>query len=99
MSKLKMLSETVHVVDCFDLDDFIGKVTGHAFECCACEEWGNDSDHTFHVDREIDKHDKKAWSEFKKTGGYNTYALRSILQGLCNEDHIPAGKYLISVCW
>lgn len=96
---LKLVTETIHKVDSYDLEEFIEKVTGHTYEIVASEEWSNDSQHRFTVEAKLDKWNKEDWNTFKATGEAECYRLRAILNGLCADGHIPAGNYLVTVCW
>ena len=69
------------------------------YEIVADEEWNNDSDYTFSVERkELDQWQAKDIDGLK-TNGTAQYGLPSILADLCNNGHIEPGEYLISVCW
>lgn len=95
--KLKVRTETTHSVEYYDLQTFIEKVTGHKYEIVPYEEWGNDSQHRFFVDGILDS--GEGWKAFKNEGKEVPYLLHSILNGLCQDGHIPAGIYLVCVCW
>lgn len=99
MPKLKKTTETVHNVEVDDLESFIKAVTGHRFECVPNEEWSNDSQHRFAIEGALDDYERKNWELFKSTGKPELFMLRTVLEGLCVEGHIPAGTYLINVCW
>lgn len=104
MPKLKSVTEsvteTVIKVDYSDLDTFIQEVTGQQnYECIADQEWSNDSEHRFTVTGELSRYDRNQWEVFKSKGHSSGYMLRTILDGLCAEKLIPAGIYLVKVCW
>lgn len=97
--KLKSTTETVIRVEYYDLDSFIQEITGqHDFECVANMEWSNDSEHRFNVNGKLGQLDLDDWNNFK-AGQYENYRVRTILNGLCADKHIPAGTYLIRVSW
>jgi len=98
--KLKCTTETIIRVEYSDLDKFIQEITGQKdYECVPSEEWGNDSSHRFTVDGDLSKFDLKDWNKFKAGGEDHSYKLRLILDGMCADKHIPAGIYLVRVCW
>lgn len=100
MTTLKSTTETVIRVDYYDLDSFIREITGQkGYSCVADEEWGNDSEHRLKVDCDMVEYDLKNWEAFKIGACNKYYMLRTILNGLCFDGHIPAGTYLIRVCW
>jgi hypothetical protein len=99
---LKYETQTVRKVDSDDIDELINNAIPNLdppFECVACEEWNNDSEHTFTVTNMPEKWDKKEVKEIKATGRWGNYKLGAILNVLCEEGQIEPGEYLISVCW
>lgn len=93
-------TKTVHEIGYKKLDDFIKSVTGQEYECVCAEEWSNDSEHHFVVTGKLDNYDREEWNQFRALGGKDSsFILGAILNGLCEEGHLPAGDYLISVCW
>ena len=97
--ELKVKTETIHSVECRDLESFIKEVTGHDYAPVPYEEWGNDSQHRFKVDGIMTNYMLEDWNTFKTSGQSENYLLRTILNGLCADGHIPAGIYLVCVCW
>jgi len=85
-------------VDFEVLEEFILDETGQSYDMVSGEEWGNDSQHQMIIDGKLD-YEKPAWESFKTKGMHRSYLLRIILDGLCSEGKIPAGTYLITVCW
>lgn len=57
--KLKVKTETVHVVEVNDLEQFIHETTGHTYEIVPNEEWGNDEQHRFNIDGKLEGYKKK----------------------------------------
>jgi hypothetical protein len=96
---LECNEEIIRSVDYYTLDQYIKKVTGHDYDCVGSEEWGNDSQHRFNVRTITAKYELKEWKKFKKSGTKEGFMLRIILYGLCTDGFIPAGMYLITVCW
>lgn len=92
---LKYTQEVLICVEYRDLERFILEETGHEYEVIANEEFKNDSVQRYRVEA----FKSSDWEEFKSTGEQKLFRLRDILNGLCAEDKIPAGKYLVSVCW
>ena len=92
---LHLRLETTYRCDYNALDIFVKEVTGHDFSSWETEEWSRDSYNRFVVNGELDKHDKKVWENFKKSGKNELYTLRAILNGLANEGRIQTGIYLI----
>jgi hypothetical protein len=99
LPQLKMKIVTRHEVNYNDLDEFVTTFYGQEFMFSAVEEAGNDSSHTFCVEKEeIDEYDQNKLDEFRRTGR-GQYLTSTILTDLCNGDLIPEGDYLINVCW
>ncbi len=96
---LKVRTETTRVVDYKDLDAFIRHHTGRDYNCVADEEWGNDSQHSFTVAPLKADYNRRDWDAFKAGTRGEGYMLGTILDGLCSEGKLPAGNYLVEVCW
>ena len=62
-------------------------------------ECANDSSHEFTVDKHCnDQLEIDMISTFRETGK-GLYLASIILDDLCDSDLIPAGNYIINVCW
>lgn len=98
---LKVKTETFHTVDYNDLEVFIKETTGQTYEVACGEEWGNDSQHRVRVDGVLATWEQKNWDKFKASGELDqeSFLLRAIMNGLCSEGKLPAGTYLVDVCW
>lgn len=64
----------------------------------AVQECGNDSAHAFNVNGHLTEYDKKQLAKWEK-GEFVHYSNRVILNALCFHGLIPAGEYLVKVCW
>jgi len=74
----------------------------HAYEFCAVQKCGNDSVHLFAgVIDAIDDEDyyEKSICQFLKDGTPGELTNYEVLCLLCRRDLIPAGDYLVHVCW
>jgi len=82
-----------------ELEKLVKEKLGYKNYCfVAVEECGNDSDHQFDVDGEIDDFDLediKSWEE----GKFVNYSNGIILNKLCADGHIEKGDYVVTVCW
>jgi|ERR1035437_137067 hypothetical protein len=100
---MKTKTKTVIEVDYHDLNEEIAKflkskdlpIGADGFECVVEEEWGNDSDHAFTLEKE--QPDEYDMVKMKK-GNYQ-YKVGSILNWMCAEGVLAAGEYLVTVCW
>ncbi len=99
---LKIETETVHIVDCFDLDRFLTKrfEFEEAYEFVAAEVMGNDSVKSLNVNkRELGSWDNKDLETMISTKKWKKYETVLLLCYLCKLDEIPEGRYMIEVCW
>ncbi len=93
---LKTRIETTHAVNYNDLDKFIRHHTGQRdYECVPLQEWGNDSHHSFTVEPIKSDYNRRDWDAFKAGTHDGSYILGVILDGLCSEGKLAAGKYLV----
>lgn len=99
MTTLNMKTETVHTVDYGDLDEFIAASYGlDTFE--GTLESPNDSTHRFTVsDKSLDEYAIEDVKGFIERKSCEHYSLGDILDDLCVKGLIPAGTYLVEVCW
>ena len=97
--QLKVEKQLVLKVDDDTLEKFIKKVTGKDFEFVADQECGNDSQHEFDVDGELDQYDKETMDEFFEDGVNHGYIVLPLLNWLAKERYIDKKTYLVSVCW
>jgi hypothetical protein len=101
MQTLKLTTVTVHEVGYTDLEVFVQAQYPGAreYSFVADQECGNDSDHTFSVEAApLDAYDRGRVDEFA-AGKHRSYLTGAILNDLCHRGLIPAGTYLVKVCW
>lgn len=106
IEETKKLTSTVfktkpfYTIDYGDFEKFICQVFGvKKFEFVADQEMSNDSCKTFNVQsEELDEWEKKSLENFQKTGR-ESFISQVLLTHLCHQGIIPAGNYLINVCW
>lgn len=96
---LKCKTETVNVVEVDDLERFIRETTGHAYEIVPNEEWGNDEQHRFEIDGQLEDSNLEDWKAFKYDGEQHQYRTQTILNGLCKDGYLLPGTYVINVSW
>jgi hypothetical protein len=101
---LKMKEVKRYEVDYSDLSDFVTEVYGIAkdslgrgYNFAATEECGNDVSIPFNVEPEPFNPKWDDVEQFKEKGfGISNY---SIMNDLCHKGWIPAGSYIVHVCW
>ena len=94
-----MRTKTVIEMDYDELEDLIRGEFGHEFSVASDLEIGNDSAKTFIFKPEvIDEYDQNKIDGFKKSGK-GSYLLRILMQDLVNREVLPAGNYVIEICW
>jgi hypothetical protein len=96
---LHVESETIHRVEHNELEKFIEDVTGHSFDIISCEECNNPWQRRYDVTGKLSEYEQKEWNLFKDIGKPNLFMLRTILNGLAAEGHIPKQIYLVTVSW
>lgn len=71
------------------------------FSVVAMEEWNNDSDHLFRMERKpLDKWERRDLDEWRaRPLGFFRYRLHTILQDMVNNGYLEEGNHLIAVCW
>ena len=98
---LNFNTETVHQVASRELEKFVSahyNLSGR-WSFVADQECGNDSSHTFNVEKEeLDEYDAEKIAELK-AGKNPSFVTQALLTDFCNQDLIPEGKYIINVCW
>lgn len=102
MNLLTGKSLTVKVVDYHTVDKVINEEfpsLSQSYECLAEEEWGNDSEHLFYIDGELDERDQKDVEETIRTGKTKMYRTQTLLNYLCSQGKIDKGDYLIRISW
>lgn len=93
-------------IDYYDLDLLITEYfTGHVppmpkgismYECACYEEWCNDSQHSFTVEKEqADEDDIEA----AKQGKWRHFSTRTLLNQMCYDEVIPECELIVSVSW
>lgn len=98
--QLKVKTETTHFVDYRDFDAFVQHHTGRKdYESVPLQEWSNDSDKVFNVGGTPNKFDKRDFEAFKAGTHDGAWLAQTILNALCAEGKLPAGKYTIRVSW
>lgn len=96
--KLRIEKYEVMRVNSYDLEEFIKDVTGQDFEFVADQEAGNDTQHEFDVDGDLEDYDEERVDEFLE-GEYGSHLTRPLLNWLAKNGHIEKGTYLVGVCW
>lgn len=86
-------------MDYEDINSYIEEITGYKYNVVENEDLGNYTNHRVLVSKKLNDFDSKQWFRFKNTGKQESYMLQTILNGLCSENKIEAGEYLISVYW
>jgi hypothetical protein len=94
--KLKSITDITHTIKYNDMIEFIHLVSGQEYDCLIIEEWNNDIELNYNVERTIEEYDLEAWNSFKTGDKEQEYSFHSILNGLCSEKLIPFGKYVIT---
>ena len=99
MDELKVKLEQYHVVDYGDLEDYLAKqLNKPGIRLC---DVNNDSDYVIDCPSNYvwDEFDKEDFEEAKKDKDIDIRSLQLYMQKLVDECQIPAGKYLVKVCW
>lgn len=81
-----------------DLESFILEETGQEYDIPPNEECGNDTYLKFNVSDVANTYSLNQWEAFKAGKG-SSFMLSYILHGLCVENKIQPGEYLIQVSW
>ena len=97
--RLDRKTELIHTVDYGELERFFESVYKIEFEFVADQECGNDSTHRFRPTGEMCSYDKEHIKEWIDSGGINCYMTPSLLDDCVRQKLIPAGTYLVEVCW
>jgi predicted DNA-binding WGR domain protein len=92
-------TELIHIVDYGELERFFESVYKMSFEFVADQECLNDSTHRFCPTGELSKYDKGSIEEWIKSEGLKCYMTPSLLDDCVRQKLIPAGTYLVEVCW
>jgi len=95
---MNITTKTVHEVSYSDLEELIKQTYGQEFSVPADQEIGNDSSINYDNMTKGNDYDREAVMDFAATGQHE-YILAEILQDLVEQDLIPEGNYLISICW
>jgi len=82
-----------------DLEEEIKERYNVELELVACEEWHNDTDHSYNnLTGEIKSYDQDIYDDVMN--GQTSYGTtRFYLQRLIKDGHFPPGNYLVRVCW
>jgi len=95
---LKLQSQTVNLVEYYDLDRFITQAYDLKKPCevVPTEELSRGGYKLFDVEATpLDEHEQRQL-ETLKTEGYCEYGTGVVLQNLCHKGWIEPGKYLVS---
>ena len=96
---LTIKTETIHKVDYHDIQQFIAATYGLT-EFCAIGESENDSVHEYNVtSKDGDEYDAKRLDEILADKYCTHWELGIVLDDLCRKGLLPAGNYLVDVCW
>src|SRR4051812_37358556 len=100
---VKVVTKTIIDLDYRDvhkLEQLIKEYYVHEYEIVPQEEWSNDSEHTIDVSKkeEMDEYDAGDIEDFKKSGD-GGYMIHRLMQDMVNNDVIPAGEYVLNICW
>jgi hypothetical protein len=89
---------TYHSVDSYALAKFIADYYDLGnFD--ATLESSNDTTHDITVSGNLDKWEEDDLKEILEMKGCEYYKLGVVLNDLCRKDVIPAGEWLVRVCW
>lgn len=93
-----MKTKTVIEIDYNELNELVKGKLGYKKYRFGDDGVANDSIHSFEIDGKLDDYQIKECAEY--AAGTNEYCSDdTVLNKLCAEGHIPAGEYLVSVCW
>lgn len=96
---LKVETKLTHFVESSDLEDFFNSVYGvEGFNFVADQECGNDSSHSFNPDGYLDEYDQEDIENWISKG-YGHYMSSRLLNDCVRQRLIPAGVYIVGVCW
>lgn len=98
---MKYTTETLHCVGYRDLELAISEFYGLPYSVICALEASNDTEHRVRVSGgdlgTWDEDDLKKWQESEAEGDSPHPA--TVMKGMVNAGLIPAGTYLIDVCW
>jgi hypothetical protein len=93
-------SETYLVADYWDIEKLIKEVYGRDYHLPMCEEKNNDSYMIFDVEPDFKNGDSDVEDLEKfKNGEEIMYRTDIILNDMCRQGKLAAGRYLIRICW
>ncbi len=93
-------TELVHIVDYGNWEKFVTSVYQTPFEFVSDQECSNDSSHRFRPNGEMCDYDKQDIEDWIKSEGMSgSYMTHRLLDDCVRQRLIPAGIYLIEVCW
>ena len=94
---------SINRVDAFALEDCVQSHFGQDFSFQADEDGApNDSVHEFTVTGDLDEFERDEVEDFLAKGqcqAKNLYQTSNLLNLLCEQGHIPAGDYLVSLAY
>jgi hypothetical protein len=99
MTELNLEKMEVFKVRDSDLEQLVQKEYGHNFCFGADAEVRNDSEKLYRdINGKLSESDLREVEEFARDGGYS-FLTEAILNDLCRKGKIPAGNYLIYICY
>lgn len=98
--KLTCTKEVMFSVDYHDLEEFIAKAYKlKEWSFVADQECGNDSQHSFDVDKKLDEYELEEIKEFQEKKQQSQFMVGTLLNHCCARGLIEKGEYLVRVCW
>lgn len=98
-NKLRFEEVSYFKVDSSDLENLIKEVYKKEYDMIGGQEWSNDTQHSFkNIKGNLSKFDKEELKDFTE-GKESFCSLNIILNDLVKNNHIPAGSWLVTVCW
>lgn len=98
--ELEYKTVTAIAIDYGVLEEFVQDTYGVTdFNIASNEECGNDSTIECDAERRMDKWQNDAWTAFLLKNGNANWSLHAIMNKLCQDGHIPAGKVYVRVSW
>jgi len=96
--RLNIKTEIVHAVTDFELERFISCFLDddRIYDIAQREHIKHDAARRYTVSPMLTPWDVGAWAKFKVRDDKSTLLLHTILNGLCSEDLVPAGTYVVT---
>jgi ubiquitin C-terminal hydrolase len=97
---MKIRKQEYSIVHFKDLEKLIKKVYGKEYNIPASMEWSNDSSHEVNINKTFSAWNVEMIKWLSEPNNNEVHgALYAILNDLCLRGELPAGEYLIEVCW